>query len=64
MSTEREKKEAPPERGLQWKRRFEMATAKKASFRSSRIFRLARWQIKLGPKIKCNILKNKDVVAI
>jgi len=34
----RPKKEAPPKRGLQWNRRFEMAPAKKASFRSPVIF--------------------------
>ncbi len=41
-----------------------MATAKKASFRSSHIFGRARWQIKLGLEIIYNILKNKDVAAI
>ena len=59
-----EAKKAPPKRGLQRKRRFEMATAKKASFRSPYIFGRARWQIKLGLEIIYNILKNKDVAAI
>lgn len=44
-----------------------MATAKKASFRSFRIFRLAQRQIKLGLELFCNILKKKgccrDIMA-